>query len=505
MSQHPGTIAIIGGGIAGLCAAVYARKCGYEAVVLEQHETAGGLATSWHRGGYTFETCLHWLLGSRPSAPLYARWREVFDIEKLTFVNHEEYVRIEDERGRRLCIYTDVERMEAELLKQAPEDSREIARLASAIRRLAKLRTPDDFWPPGIGAILRNLPSLPLMKRLSEVSIEEYGTRFTHPLLKSFFGAGDTAPMPALALFLSLAWMSQRNAGYPVGGSQAIIRSIAENLANLGGHLRLGTKVSKILVENDAAVGVELAAGTRIRADWVISAADGHATIYEWLEGRYVDEETNRTYRTLQTFPSYLQVSLGIAQDLSDAGGFVTRILDNPIQLDPATRIDRLSFRIFHYDPTFAPAGKTAVTCFIPTRNVDFWVDLRQRDPAGYEAEKRRVARAVIEVLTRKLPRVTGAIEVTDVSTPATVVRYTGNWKGSMEGWLMKPGAGFRTLSNTLPGLRQFMMAGHWVMPGGGLPAGLITARSVIRAVCKHDHVPFVPAHSTETRHDAAA
>ncbi len=35
-------------------------------------------------------------------------------------------------------------------------------------------------------------------------------------------------------------------------------------------------------------------------------------------------------------------------------------------------------------------------------------------------------------------------------------------------------------------------MVGQWVMPGGGLPSGPMTARPAIKAICKQDHVPFV-------------
>lgn len=52
-------IVVVGGGIAGLCAAVYAQKSGYQTEVCEMNDTAGGLATSWRRGDYVFETCLH--------------------------------------------------------------------------------------------------------------------------------------------------------------------------------------------------------------------------------------------------------------------------------------------------------------------------------------------------------------------------------------------------------------------------------------------------------------
>src|SRR5215475_4697882 len=120
MRQNGKKIVIIGGGIAGLCTAVYALKCGYQVEVVEMHDMAGGLAMSWRRGPYTFETCLHWLVGSHPNGELRPLWEEVFDIGRLTFVDPEEFVRIETERGDKLSIYTDVDRLEAELLRRAP-------------------------------------------------------------------------------------------------------------------------------------------------------------------------------------------------------------------------------------------------------------------------------------------------------------------------------------------------------------------------------------------------
>src|SRR5262252_3102146 len=106
MRQNGKKIVIIGSGIAGLCTAVYALKCGYEVEVLEMHDMAGGLATSWRRGRYTFETCLHWLVGSRAGGEFNAQWREVFDIGKLTFINPAEFVRLESADGDSLTIFT---------------------------------------------------------------------------------------------------------------------------------------------------------------------------------------------------------------------------------------------------------------------------------------------------------------------------------------------------------------------------------------------------------------
>ena len=182
-----------------------------------------------------------------------------------------------------------------------------------------------------------------------------------------------------------------------------------------------------------------------------------------------------------------------MARDLAGEPGFFTRVLDEPLRVDPATELGQISFRFFHYDPSFAPPGKTAVTCILPTRNFGFWVRLRNEVPTCYEDEKRRVANSVIGVLDCRLPGIGQAVEVSDVSTPASVIRYTGNWQGSMEGWLLTPASGFGPLPNRLPGLGRFLMTGQWILPGGGLPSGLMTARVAVRVACHKDGRRFTP------------
>lgn len=495
MNPNGKKIVIIGGGIAGLCAAVYARKCGYQVEVLEMHDMAGGLAMSWRRGAYTFETCLHWFFGSDSKGPMYSQWAEVFDIDHLTFVDLPEFARLETEEGDSLAIATDPERLEKELLRRAPQDAKAIRRLTSAIRRLRtfKMPNPAKSWIANAPALLGDIPSLLLLRSLTRTTCREYGQQFADPLLRAFFAGGEMSGISAMAIVFSIAWMGADEAKYVVGGAQAIVRLIEENLTRLGGRVRFKSKVERILVENGAAIGVELAGGETIKADWVISAADGHSTIYEMLGGAYVDEKIDTAYQTMELFPSYVQVSLGVALDLRHEPGNITRLLNASLQIDPETAANQVSFRIFNFDPTFAPAGKTAITCFLPTRSFAYWAQLRVDHPERYREEKHRVAEAVIDVIEKRIPGIRAAIELVDVSTPASIARYTGNWKGSMEGWLPTPKTGFRPMSRMLPGLSKFMMIGQWVSPGGGLPSGIMTARPAVRAICKEDHVAFTP------------
>lgn len=487
-------IVVIGGGIAGLCAGVYARRCGYDVELLEQHQKVGGLATSWQRGDYIFENCLHWLLGSRCDGDLHAEWREVCDIDSLRFVDHEELVRLEDEHGNRLIVHTDPDLLEAELRAISPQDDEQIRHFVAAVRQLADVPMPpiSEPWPARYAALLKMLPDLPLLWRLSHLTADAYGERFTHPLLRAFFQNGATGNLSVLALVLSLAWMSNRNAGYAIGGSAALIGRIGQRFESVGGRIRLGARVSKILIEEDIATGVKLDSGEVIAAAHIISAADVHATLCNLIGSDYRSPEFEKAFAKYEPFPSYVQVSLGIARNLSGQPGFLTLLLDTPVEVDPNTFLPTLSYRIFNFDPTFAPEGKTAVTCHMPTRNVDWWCELRRLDEQGYAREKRRVADAAIAVLGRRLNGIQTAIETVDVATPASVVRYTGNWKGSMEGWLITPQTGLGSLPQKVPGLKRFNMVGQWIQPGGGLPSGLMTARAAVQAICSEDRVRFL-------------
>lgn len=485
-------VLIIGGGIAGLCAGVYLRKNGFETEILEMHTAAGGLATAWTRKGYTFENCIHWLVGSKPGGDMNATWKEVFDIDKVSFVEGEVYQVVEMD-GRRLAIYRNVDRMEQELLRHAPEDAAVIKKFAGIIRKLARFRMPGgDTFFARLGSYLKALPYFPMLGKFGKLTMADFAKKFKNPFLKEFFGAG-LGELSFIAIPFMLAWMTQDNAGYPVGGTPKLIGLIVDRYASLGGKIRFGAKVEKIVVENGRAAGVILAGGERLDADIVVSAADGHATLFDMLEGKYTSDKFKNVYETYKRFPSYVQVSLGVAADLKDEPGFYYAVLDRDIVLDPETKTKSFSVRIFNFDPTFAPPGKTAVVVFFTTENDGYWRTLRADDRPRYEVEKARIGREVTAAFENCFPAARGKIEVVDVATPATIVRYTGNWRGSMEGWLMTPTTGIRTLPAVLPGLKDFYMIGQWVSPGGGLPSGLFTGREVSKKICRDSGRPWSP------------
>jgi phytoene dehydrogenase-like protein len=151
-----------------------------------------------------------------------------------------------------------------------------------------------------------------------------------------------------------------------------------------------------------------------------------------------------------------------------------------------------LSLHIYNHDPSMAPEGKTALTIMMNS-DFNYWTELA-KDSETYLEKKEEVGRIVVELLEQRFPGISPLIEVTDVATPLTFRRYTGNWKGSFEGWLITPDNSdvmMHPMSQTLPDLRNFYMCGQWVEPGGGLPTAIMSAKRLLKKICKEDSLKF--------------
>jgi phytoene dehydrogenase-like protein len=335
------------------------------------------------------------------------------------------------------------------------------------------------------------LPFLGDFRKWGRITMSEFAQRFKNPLLRSAWRILPSE-MSAMALPMVMAGFDQKTQGYPIGGSLPFAQAIEKRYLSLGGEAHYKSRVSKILVENDRAVGVELEDGSQHRADYVISAADGHATIFEMLEGKYVDDTIRGYYSDLPIFEPLIFVSLGVNRSFADFPQTVTGLilqLEKPIMVGGEER-RWLEVRIHNFDPTLAPEGKTAITVMFDS-NYAYWEKLH-KDIKAYKAEKKEIARVVIEALDKRFPGLASQVEVTDVATPITFKRYTGNWQGSFEGWMITPKTMMLRMKKTLPGLDAFYMVGQWIQPGGGLPTGAITGRQVTQILCKKDKKPFV-------------
>ncbi|MBP7497774.1 MAG: NAD(P)/FAD-dependent oxidoreductase [Bacteroidales bacterium] len=494
-------IIIIGGGIAGLSAGCYLQKHGFKTQIFEQHSLPGGLCTSWQRKGYTFDACIHWLVGTNKTDSFYKYWNEIIKMEDIYFYEDEEFFRLFDKDNNQLIVYRNIDRFEKTLLSIATDkgDMKLISEFAAATRKLLNFNLPSDKAPELISFMdslkmfIKIFPFMGTFNKWNKISAGDFASKFKNPLIKKLFQTLFMPEFPVFFILFMFVWFTKKNAGYPIGGSLNFAKLLEKNFVANKGIITYNSKVEKIITENGNAKGVITNKGETHYTDIVISASDGFNTIFNMLEGKYVNKKIENIYKNYKVFPSFLQVSFGIDAKLNNMPGTCGYILEKDLTIDDKTTTDTIGFRIFNFDPTLAPDGKTSVIATLNTYNYEYWVKLKIENPDKYKAEKQRIADELAEIFITKTGISKEQIEVTDVSTPSTVIRYTGNWKGSFEGWIITPGMGFKSLSKILPGLNNFYLIGQWVEPGGGLPACILSARNLTQIICKKANISFNP------------
>ena len=411
-------VSIIGAGVSGLAVGCYLQMNGFETEIVEKQSRPGGLCTSWNRGGFTFDGCIHWLLGSNDSSPFYRLWSELVDMKSVEFVNHDVRVEIElkenkDRYGDRVFhLYTNISRLEAYLLDLAPEDKVLIKSLIKSMRIIQKYEVPpmiDNI--PALQplrkkiAMVTYLPFLLLFMKWRNVTNYSFARKLANPFLKEAFELlFDGEEFKLLILTMPLSFFDKKGAGYPVGGSYRFAKRIEEKYVALGGKIHYSQEVKKILTEGHTAMGLMLQNNRIIRSDITISAADWHYTVFEALEGRFMNNKLRALamQKKLKVYPAVMLISLGVSRTFQELPHFFRFPVGTAVVSPDGTTYNRLEVHIYHYDPLLAPEGKTTIALSFYTRNGDYWIDLRNTDRLEYNRRKHEFAREVIDRLEEK-------------------------------------------------------------------------------------------------------
>jgi phytoene dehydrogenase-like protein len=491
-------IAIIGGGIAGLSAGIYARLNGFEPTIYEMGSKAGGVCSSWERDGFYVNGSIHWLVGSAPGTDLYDIWHQLGVIENNTFHNHSSFIEYKNIEGKDVHFFTYAPRLKQHLLELAPEDKEIIEEFIAALEDVANNTFPLDKafellnpwdWTK---AMATNLPFVWAMGKYSRISVKEFALKFKSKVLRAVFQHFWASDMSMMFFLMQLGYAHKGTAGYPIGGSGRLIEHLENKYRSLGGKIQFGKRVTGIQITNDQANGLELNGTDTIKCDYVISAADGHSILFELLHGKYVDEATRTAYQTLKTFPSLVYFSAGISRTFEEIPPSIAGInlpLLEPLKVGTYTH-QRITFQIYNFDPTLAEKGKTLITAMVDTDYAS-WKNLYDQGEMVYRKERQRISDQLVETMEYNLGAIKQHLMFTDTATPITYKNWTGNHNGSYEGWLPTPEAARVKLPTHFKGLRNFYMSGHWVTPGGGMPPAAYSGRDAIQLICRDEQIHF--------------
>jgi len=477
-------VVVIGGGVAGLSAGIYALRLGYPVELFEKNAVPGGECTGWDRDGYHIDNCIHWLMGTTPGSDLHDLYRETRFIDDSTGVLRSDVMYTSWLNGQRLSLYSDLDKTRKEWIALSPEDKDEINTLFDNVALGTSTLIPAGIPGEQLGAIggtrlfLKSLKMFRLFMRYPRESTQDLMNKFKHPLIQRCLS--DFCPRESKAYSFPVAYGNfvSGDGGLLVGGSRAAALRMKARFEELGGAYRGSAPVRHIEVAGDRATGIVLEGGTHVKADYVIPACDADFTFSQLLDRSYMPEKLREYFDKPDIYPIYgmFQAAWAI-DDERDLLVHETNLDASELQVDPWLN-DRVTLKTYAYEPSFAPEGKQIIQVLwgMDRSSWVYWKALGD-DKEAYKSKKLELAALVKDKIERTWPEYHGKLTLLDAWTPCTYKRYCNAHNGYNQACILPKEANIRTAypSPFIKGLKNVVLAGQWISPPGGIPGSCIT------------------------------
>ena len=334
----------------------------------------------------------------------------------------------------------------------------------------ARLSAPASLRAVAPGRTLRGLGRSLLSDPRQQLMLERYAT---------YEGSDPRRAPAALAV---VPYLEHRyGAWYVDGGLHRLAVALADRFLELGGDLRLGTPVQRVVVVGGRATGVDLAGGGTLPADVVVSNADARV-----LHGQLTSTR-RRVVPPADSFSGFV-VLLGVRNPLPDVAHHTVTYGRAPYDdefdalfatgPDVAPVADPVIYVNTPDDPAVAPPGHRAV--YLLANAPRHAPDALDWNRLGLVAQ---YTQHLLELLADRGLDLRADIVSCDVRTPADLERLTGAPGGSIYGQAQHGALATVRRPHNRSLTRGLFLVGGSTHPGGGLPLVALSAAVVAGAI----------------------
>ncbi len=483
---------VIGAGIAGIAASIRLAVQGYQVVVYDKNDYAGGKIARFQNQGFQFD--------EGPS--LFTQPGNVEELFKLAGEPIEDYFSYQPlpiackyfyENGKVVNAFTNLDAFANELHQKLGEDplkvydylnqSKKIYDKIGSVFLNYSLHTRQILKAPLLAAVAAAKPKL-LFKTLNALNEEHFTKPETIQLFNRFATYNGSNPYKAPGM-LSLIPHLEQNEGtyYPKGGMISIANALHQLALKKGVKFKLSTPVNQIIHEHGTVNGV-VVNNTKHLAHVVISNMDVYFTYKKLLQNEGKSKSILKQERSSSAIIFYWGINR-VFNELELHNIFFSN--------NYKAEFDHLfNSKTLYHDPTvYINITSKMEASHAPEGKENWFVMVNAPANVGqdWKAFRETCRASIINKLSRLLKvDIAALIETEQVMDPVIIEEKTMSYMGSLYGTSSNSKmAAFLRHPNYASAIKGLYFVGGSVHPGGGIPLCLLSAKLVGQMV-KQNH-----------------
>ena len=475
-----GPVIVVGGGLGSLSAAVALAQRKIPVTLLEAQPHVGGYAVSYARQGWRFDPALHVTAAGGEGQ----EFRRLAD--GLGLAGMVRFLPLQDGFRVRLGDFDfpmpkSYEAIFERLAAAFPDEREGLERfrrdLEAHVSAYAPLFDADVSKWRSVPAFL---PRLPAFLRHSASPTSDYLAQFVRaPRLAallyqcSVFMGIPAAEFPAVNFMMMFHVLFGGGLYTIAGGGQALSRALERRLVALGGEIVCLCPVKRVNLSGGRAVSVQTGDGRVLPASAVVAGVNLPTLAHELIGSENLPASWLKGLEQLKPSLSVLVLSLGLDCAPQEVGidRHLTMVFPDA-DIDACMRRQRGSRSIEGFsvtahsvtEPQIAPRERSTVVIAAGT-DPDAWIGL---DDEAYRRAKRETVSDIISRLEALYPGIGARVRVTDLATPRTMRRYTGNPAGAILGFACRMGVHRPLLAASSIPIGRLALASAWTDKMGG-------------------------------------
>ncbi len=448
---------VIGAGNGGLAAAAQLAVAGARVLLLEQHSTPGGFATSFVRGRFEFEAALHQFadIGSSTSKGdvrkfledtlgIYVDWVEVPEAYRLILTDAGEELDVTVPFGTSEFIDA--------IVAEVPGSRESVTRyvhlcheVIKALDYLAESRgNPDRKILTTQHANFLKTAPYSIDQVADGLGVPERARKILHAQW-SYLGP-PTSKMSFTLYAAMLSKFLRASSWIPRLRSHEFALALDARIRECGGDVQYNTRAEQILVKNGGVVGVVTSQGDRIEVKHIISNASPTLVYNHLVQPRQAIpemalRECNARIHGLSGIVVYMGLDTTLERlGINEYSIFVYKNM-NTDELYRSTETLgapdlQAALCLNNALPDCSPPG-TSILSLTTLVRPEPWHNVRPRD---YQKVKNQIAAKLITGFEKATgTSIREHIEEFEVATPQTFARYTGTYNGTIYGYEPEP------------------------------------------------------------------